>query len=308
MKILRSSEAARGRFRGCAVAIGNCDGVHLAHRTLLDRTREIARRIRGPALLYTFWPHPAKVLAPHLAPPLILTSGQKLEVLRSTRLDAVIVERFDRRFSQMSPEAFFAKVILKRLAARALVVGYDFTFGAGRTGNAQLLADLARTHDIAVEIIQPVLHKGMIVSSSQIRRAVGSGDVAVAARLLGRPFQLSGRVVRGTGTGTRMGIQTANLKTENELIPARGVYATGVTIGAGHRAAVTNIGVRPTFGGTALSIETHIPGWRRSLLGRTLTIDFIARLRDEKKFQTVVALKKQIARDISKARRLRSCR
>lgn len=276
----------------------------MAHQALLQRACEVARRLKKLAVLYTFWPHPAKILSPQLAPPLITTAPQKLIVLKKTGIDAVVVEKFHSTFAKMTPEEFFDKVLLKNLKARALVVGYDFTFGAHRAGNAQLLAELARLHGIEVHIIPPVLLKGVIVSSSQIRRAVQAGSVDLAAQLLGRPFQLTGQVVRGTGTGQKIGVPTANLKYDNELIPGPGVYVTRSCIGKKSYLSVTNIGVRPTFGGESLTIETHIPGWKKNLYGHTLSIDFLARLRKEKRFKSIAALKSQIAKDIRRAKSL----
>ncbi|RMG19101.1 MAG: riboflavin biosynthesis protein RibF [Deltaproteobacteria bacterium] len=294
-------------IQGPAVyAMGTFDGVHLGHRALFDRAIAQARERGAQPLALTFDPHPAKVLAPELAPPLLCTLARRLELMEEAGLAGALVLPFTRALAELSPEAFVAEVLLP---ARALgvVVGYDFTFGRRRTGTPEVLQRLGRAHGFAVEVVPPVtLPGGIVPSSSKIRELVLEGRVEAAATLLGRPFDIDGTVVRGAGRGTKIGIPTANLEVDGELLPAAGVYATRAWLdGARVWPSVTNIGTVPTFNEDEIvRIETHLIDWGgEALYGRRMRVAFAARLRGERRFSGPDALRAQIREDIEVARR-----
>lgn len=305
MKIFSSSLAAR-KFckKGVCLTLGNYDGVHLGHRSILNTLIKEAKQQHLAAVLYTFDPHPVKILAPHLAPPLINTQIQKMELLASCGINAVIVEKFNRRFSNLSPEIFFQKIIRERLNGHYIIVGTDFTFGKKREGNSETLEHLCFKNDIDITIMKPQMAGDTLVSSTVVRKYLLEGDVTHSSRLLGRFFFLDGKVVHGKKRGNKLGIPTANLKTENELIPADGVYATQTEIGKKIYGSVTNIGTNPTFGNRLRSIETHLLGVDRKIYGRNLRLYFLKRLRDEKKFKDPQTLARQIKKDVQQAKRI----
>lgn len=291
--------------RPCAVALGIFDGVHRGHRVLLSRARELAQKDGIESLVYTFHPHPAQALVPTRAPRLIEPIEIRLERFAGMGLDAALLERFSPEFAATPPEKFVSEILFDKLQARHVVVGAGFTFGAGGKGTTALLTDLAKARGVSVHIVDPVLVDGERVSSTQIRDLVSAGDMRKAAALLGRPFTLTGLVMRGRRRGRELGFGTANLSPENELLPDNGVYAAIVNGAIGTFQSVVNVGTVPTFGDQALKIEAHLLGFDgRDLYGATLALDFIERLRNEQKFDNAAALKAQIGRDIDRARQL----
>ncbi|MBI4412169.1 MAG: bifunctional riboflavin kinase/FAD synthetase [Deltaproteobacteria bacterium] len=303
MKVFTSSRAARAFCKkGTALAIGNYDGIHQGHRFILGLLAREAEKRDVPAVVYTFDPHPVRVLAPNVAPPLINTRRQKIGLLGLCGVSATILEKFTPSFSRLSAEDFFQKILVDRLNPCFVIVGYDFTFGLRRQGNIETLERLCFQNRIDVKIVEPVLQKGTLVSSSLIRRYVREGRIAEATRGLARPYFIEGRIIRGKQRG--LGIPTANLKSENELIPREGVYATQTEIGKKKLKSVTNIGFNPTFGNRTLSIETHILGLKKRLVGRQIRLYFIDRIRSEKKFRSPKELVRQIRKDISAAKRI----
>jgi riboflavin kinase / FMN adenylyltransferase len=302
MRILGSSQDFSGET-ACAVAIGIFDGVHRGHRVLLTKARELAARDKIESVVYTFTPHPAQVLVPAKAPPLIEPIEIRLERFAGMGIDVALVERFTAAFAATSPATFVDDILLRRLRARHVVVGAGFTFGAGGKGTTEELDRRLAAHGAALHTVDPVLVEGERVSSTRIRELVRQGQVLRAADLLGRPYTLTGLVVRGRRRGHAIGFGTANLSPENELLPAHGVYAAVATGPIGTFQAVVNIGMTPTFGSDALKIEAHLLDFDgHTLYGTTLAVDFIDRLREERKFDGVDALKAQIGRDIVAAR------
>lgn len=307
MRIFRSVSDAQG-LSGSAVALGNFDGVHLGHQALFA---EAARHGRPVAL--TFDPHPGKVLQPDLAPKLITTRERKLELLAECRLEAVILQPFSLEYARTAPEEFEASV-LDGLGARHLVVGSDFTYGAKRAGTVRSLRDAAQRRGAEVHRVPSVTVDGVVVSSSRVREYILEGRVSAARRLLGRFFDLDGRVVAGVGRGRTIGFPTANVDTDNELRPAPGVYAVRVferpasdsraaaTLPAAGHLGAANIGVKPTFGGTEVTIEVHLIGFTGNLYARPLRVQFLERLRPEQRFASVDELAAQIRRDVEAAR------
>lgn len=288
---------------GPVVTIGNFDGVHHGHRVLLERLIARARALSAPAVVYTFEPSPRVVLAPSQHVARILSWPDKVRLLGQQGVDAVVVERFSRAFAQHPPEWFAKEVLGRRLRAQALVVGYDFRFGRARAGDVEMLGRLLP--EMPVEQVQAVRLDGAVASSSVIRQRVLDGDVAGAARLLGRWHFVRGTVVSGDQRGRHIGFPTANLDSEAELLPARGVYAVQVRIDDGPALpAVANLGLRPTFDGTGLRLEVHLLDWSGDLYGCELRVDFVERIRAEERFADVDALVTRIRSDVATARTL----
>jgi phosphoribosyl 1,2-cyclic phosphate phosphodiesterase len=297
--------AARHSVSGCGstLAIGNFDGIHLGHQAILRAAIAHARQTKAVATALTFDPLPQKVLRPESAPLRVSTIEQRLNCFAEIGLDAAVVLPFTHELAKLSPQEFVDQILVRDLQVRAVFVGENFRFGHKQSGDARLLLEIGAERGFDVGIIPHVVHKGEIVSSTIIRREIACGDVAHAARLLGRPFVLSGKVVPGTGTGRRFTFPTLNLAPEQELLPARGVYVTRARIEGESRTrrSVTNIGVRPTFNGSALSVETHVLEPMGEATPSRIEVHFWKRLREEKKFSGPEELRAQIAQDIASA-------
>lgn len=296
------AEAAQsGQLRGAAVALGNFDGVHKGHRALFDTAAAQAR----PAVL-TFHPHPGKVLQPDLAPKLITLLPRKLELLREAGVAAAVVQPFTLDFARVSAEAF-EKLLFEELGAAHVVVGADFTYGSKRAGTVSTLRDASERARAQVHVVPAVTVEGVVASSSKVREYILEGRVSAARRLLGRPFDLDGTVVPGQGRGRGIGVPTANVDTANELRPAPGVYAVRARVleepsSGPWLSGAANIGVKPTFGGGAVTIEIHVLDFSGDLYGKTLRVEFLERLREERRFASVAELVGQIRRDLEAAR------
>ena len=297
-----SSQLLPFRRKGAAITMGNYDGIHVGHRHILNRLKAEAKKRRLPSVVYTFEPHPVKLLSPDNAPPLINTLSQKIELFKSTGVDAVVIEPFTRDFSHLTPIDFFQKVVVGRLNAKFIAVGYDFTFGAKRHGNRETLEALCPQANINLEIVEPFFKGETLVSSSLVRKRVLEGRVAEVIPMLTRPFFMEGKIVRGEGRGARLGIPTANLAPENELIPTEGVYVTEIHLKGKKYGGATNIGFNPTFGNAKRTVETFIFGLKKNIYGQKARLFFLKRLRGEIKFASKEALVKQIRKDMGKAR------
>ncbi len=305
MEIIRDL-AALARHSYPVTAIGNFDGVHLGHRAILKAAIDHARAAGGTAFALTFDPLPAKVLAPARAPRLILTPDDKLEMLRLSGTDGVIVLDFTRELSRLSPRDFVRDYLRAKIGVREVVVGHSVSFGHNRAGNAAMMVELGREFGFDTEVVGPIKIDGLEVSSTKVREAIAAGDLRGAARLLGRYHFLRGPVVRGRERGRTIGFPTANLASETECIPPDGVYATRVILDDGAYPAITNIGMRPTFSETERSIEAHIFDFTRDLYGTCIKLELVERIRAERKFDSADALKAQIALDLSKVREILS--
>lgn len=307
MDTFRGHTSLSRRLRNAVVAIGNFDGVHRGHAHIFQQARGLAAGLDGESVVLTFDPHPAKVLAPAYAPPLITTLGRKLELIAGEGIDVTVVEPFDRAFAARSPEAFVGEVLADGLGARHVVVGYDFTFGAKRSGTVQLLAQLGPRHGFGVTVVPPISVEGIVCSSTKVREFVLEGRVDGAALVLGRAPEVEGEVVRGDGRGRSIGVPTANLKPLTELMPKNGVYAGwAVRVSDGRRwVAAINVGTNPTFvEGQATRVEAHLIDCDEDLYGQPLRVGFVARLRDEERFTSKDALVAQIHKDIEATRRI----
>jgi len=299
---------------GCpkpVATIGNFDGVHLGHQVLVRDLVARAKAAGGTPTIVTFNPHPLQVLAPDNAPRQIQTLDQKLAVLESLGIKLAVVIPFDLVLARTSAREFAVGMLWERLRLEEIYVGPNFAFGHRREGSFNLLREIGSEKGFFVGRIHQVQFRGSRVSSTAVRQALLSGQVALARRLLDRSFAIEGRIVHGTATGSALRIPTANLSSENGLIPRAGVYVTLMTVDGKRHKAVTNIGVRPTIspaGSPApTTVETHILDFSEDIYGKTATLEFLLRLREERRFPGLEALAAQIRRDIARARRYFSC-
>lgn len=302
--------SATGRWTpaapGCAVAIGNFDGVHVGHAAIVRRLVAAAADRGLPAVAVSFDPHPAALLRPESAPEPLSTPRRRAELLADLGVDAVVVQPVDRRLLALEPEAFYAWLLRGWLGARVLVEGEDFRFGAARRGDVTLLEALGKPDGVVVEIVPPVTVGGAPVSSSRVRRLVAEGAVAEAGALLTAPYRIEGRVVEGAKRGRTLGFPTANLGAVATLVPADGVYAARAWVGDGagpatpYPAAV-HVGPAPSFGVTERAIEVHLIGFTGDLYGQALAVDFLERLRETRRFAGVEELVGQLRADTARA-------
>lgn len=310
MRIVRGSAAVGGSLERPIVTIGNFDGIHLGHQAILRTVTRRAADLHGEAVVYTFDPHPRKVLRPDSAPGLLTTLDQKMELLERAGVDAVVVEPFTLEFAHTDAEVFIRECLHRRIRPVEVYVGYDFHFGRDRAGSMRLLTELGPRLGFSVTIIPEVRVDEGDVNSTRIRRLLADGLPEIAARMLGRPYAVRGRVARGDARGRDLGFPTANLDPESEVLPAPGVYAGHLRLlDDGDPAAetvlpaVTNVGRRPTFKeGTEVLAEAHAIDWSGDLYGRRVEVSFLLRLREERKFPDVEALRRQIAADVDEAR------
>jgi riboflavin kinase / FMN adenylyltransferase len=286
------------------LALGNFDGLHRGHLKIVERVKRGAAEHGGTAMAMTFDPHPPRVVRPDKAPPLLMTKEQRLDALHRAGIQCVAVVRFTHEMSQWDPETFVRVVLVEWLRVAQVWVGANFVFGRGRSGNFSLLRTLGQRYGFRADKIDQVRYKDFVVSSTRIRRLVGEGRVDEAGALMGHPYYIDGTVVQGRGRGRELGFPTANLQTTNELLPPNGVYATTVVIDGIFRAGLTNIGVRPTFGETDTAIETYVMDYSGDLYGKPVRLAFVQRLRDERRFPDVDALRAQIEADRRRAERL----
>jgi riboflavin kinase / FMN adenylyltransferase len=306
MKIYRSLDETPANFGPSALTIGNFDGVHYGHRRILRRLVQLARSRGWKPSVLTFDPHPTRVVAPDRAPRLMTTVERRTELMREEGVEQALILPFTAELAKLSPEQFVHDILVDRLGARAVLVGDNFRFGHRHAGNVAMLAELGRRLGFETEVVPAVACRGRIVSSSGIRGLVESGQVAAAGRLLLRPYAIEGDVVSGRGVGSKQTVPTLNLATGAELIPARGVYVTCTRdLDADRRwNSITNIGYRPTFGASdELTIETFL---LEPLTGETphrIRVEFLRRVREERKFDSPDALRAQILKDVGAAQR-----
>src|ERR1700733_102852 len=306
MAVLRSAAEWSARFRAprrpAVVTIGNFDGCHLGHQTILRDVAERARRSNALAGVLTFFPQPARVRGPAEAPALLETLDQRLAAIDSCGIDAALVLPFDRELASMSAEDFAHRILVDTMAAQAVLVGGNFRFGHGGAGDVKLLVELGKRWRFTAEIVPPVSENGVVISSTAIRAAIRGGRAEDARRMLGRPYALAGEIRTGTGQGRKLVVPTLNLATEQEVLPKNGVYATEATVAGKTYRAATNVGMRPTFDGTRITIESFLFDFDEMLTSGTLEVRFWQRLRDERKFSGPAGLKEQVLKDIERAK------
>jgi riboflavin kinase / FMN adenylyltransferase len=305
MKVVYRLEELPHGFPRPVATIGNFDGIHLGHQKLMRHLKDRAQAVAGTPTVVTFVPHPLQVLAPNNAPRQIQTLPQKLATLQSLGIEMAVVIPFNLSLAKTSARDFAENILWNKLHLYEIYVGPNFAFGHRREGSFSLLKEIGEEKGFVVAKIPQVQFRGSRVSSTAIRQALIAGQVALARRLLGRPFAVEGIVVHGAAKGGSVRIPTANLQTANELIPRRGVYVTMLTADGHRRLGVTNIGVRPTVSAAEASesIETHLPDFEGDLYGKPIVLEFLVRLRDERKFPDLTALVAQIRIDIARARR-----
>lgn len=309
MEIIRSLDEIRIPFEKTVATLGNFDGVHLGHRAIFHSVVERARKECGVSVVCTFDPHPLKLLAPDHAPRLINTREEKERLIAASQVDVLLQIPFDHSVAALPPETFVDEILLRKLGIQHLIVGYDYAFGKGRAGSVGFLREQGKKKGFGVDIFGPVQYDGRVLSSTRVRQCVLRGDMNQARQLLGRHFNLEGKVVHGDQRGTSLGFATANIETEKELLPLGGVYAGKVRIDKTEHDAVINIGHKPTFGQNSLSIEAHILDFKGDLYNDEMRLYFVERLRDEQRFSGSDALIQAIKKDVARARTiLNQCR
>lgn len=306
MQLIEDLDVVKRPFPQAVITIGNFDGVHIGHQSLFKMVRDKAAALKGTAVAMTFDPHPARFLNTNGHPPLITVKEQKIELIAATGMDVLICVPFTRQFANLAPEVFVLDLLMTRLGMSAMVVGRDYSFGRNRTGNLAVLQSLALAHGFEVLVADWVpahtANHGRI-SSTRIRELVMAGAVDEARHLLGRDYQIRGQVTFGRNRGGRLlGFPTANIRLYDELCPQMGVYAITVEYGNQHYQGVANIGYSPTFDDHAFTIEVHILDFSRDIYGQTLRVNFIQRIRGERRFPSVKELAEQIQKDIVQAR------
>jgi riboflavin kinase/FMN adenylyltransferase len=305
MAIMLAVEKLEEPLRNPVLTIGNFDGVHRGHLALFACVKERAKAIGGQSVVMTFEPHPLKIMKPGNGPPLITPTQQKLNLIDAAGIEVIFCLPFTKEFAAVSAEEFVGGILVKKIGVREIVVGYDYAFGYQRQGNIDLLREMGERFGFTVHVVAPISVSDHLVSSTNIRQLVQEGDLELSKKLLGRDYQICGTVVKGKNRGGRLlGCPTANLNVVDELIPKVGVYAVKVLIDDQIYDGVTNIGYNPTFGNGALTVETHILDFTQDIIGQTIRVNFVQRLRDEKTYDSVEALSDQINRDIARAKEL----
>jgi len=302
MEIIHDISAFPQRYRGGAVSIGNFDGVHRGHARIIECLHRLAEKIAGPVVVFTFDPHPVRILRPEQAPPPLTWTNRKAELLSALRVDAMVVYPTDQHILSLGPQEFFQQIVCESLSTRALAEGPNFCFGCDRAGNVETLIELCKDGNIPLQIVEPLLDGGEFISSSRIRKAIHNGHVDEARRLLTQPYRIRGMVTHGAARGAKIGFPTANLDAIDTLIPAEGVYAGRIIREDKTYAAAINVGPNPTFGEHVHKIEVHIVDFSGNLYGEPLEVDFLSRLRDIQPFEDSESLKRQLDLDVRQTR------
>ncbi|PKM79888.1 MAG: riboflavin biosynthesis protein RibF [Firmicutes bacterium HGW-Firmicutes-14] len=294
------------KSKNIVIALGNFDGVHLGHRELIRRTREIAETEKGIPAVFTFDPHPMKVLQPDRYPPMLLSREEKINILSGLGIRLLIITPFSKDISMLSPEAFVNEILVDRLNVRAVIVGYNYNFGYRGEGNVETLRHLTENRGIRTVVVSPVKLHGVEVSSTLIRRLLLEGKVFEAAEYLGyHPFVTS-RVVEGDRRGRELGFPTANMDLPADiLVPANGVYAVRVYLNGSILKAIANIGIKPTFqADRPINLEVHCLGFSGNLYGELIKVEFIKRIRGEQAFSSAGELTRRIRKDMEEAEKI----
>jgi riboflavin kinase/FMN adenylyltransferase len=304
MKLIRKLPEFPESLRGGALTIGNFDGVHRGHAVILGQLKKFAAQLGGASVVFTFDPHPVRILRPEQTPPPLTWTNRKADLLAELGIDVVVAYPTDRQLLELSYVDFFQKIIVEEMGAKAMVEGPNFFFGKGRQGNPQRLKELCEQNKVQLEIVTPLLESDEFISSSRIRNLIKEGDVDLASQLLTNPYRIRGMVTHGAARGSKIGFPTANLDAIDTLVPAMGVYA-GRTFVAGrsHWSAI-HIGPNPTFGEDLPKVESHLLDFEGSIYGETIEIEFISRLRNICQFDGVDQLKAQLNVDIESTRKI----
>lgn len=301
MNILRDLSEVCDRARGGALSIGNFDGVHLGHARIVEQLIQQAHAVGGPAVVFTFDPHPVQLLRPDQCPPPLTWTERKAELLGDLGVDWMVAYPTDQRMLRRTPCDFFQFVVLEQLVARAMVEGPNFFFGHNRAGTIEVLRELTDEAAIPLTVVEPYAMDGQYVSSSRIRQLISRGEVGAARAMLTQPYRIRGMVTHGARRGQKIGFPTANLHAIDTLLPAEGVYAGRARFNGHLLPAAINLGANPTFGESTAKVEVHVVGWDGPLYGQPLEVDFLERLRDIQPFPSPAALKEQLERDVKEA-------
>lgn len=306
MKIIKNIYDLKHPFEKAVVTIGNFDGVHKGHQAILHQVIEKAEAIGGTSVAVTFEPHPIRVLKKNGQPPLITLYEQKTELIAQTGIDVLICILFNEAFSAVSARQFVEDILVRRIGTRAIIIGEDYAFGRNREGNVAFLRECGQAHGfdvIVAQWISDTFHAGERISSTRVREVVMAGNIEEAWHLLGRHYQVSGKVVSGRNRGGRLlGFPTANILLHDELCPKSGVYAVTVACKGSKYKGVANIGYSPTFGDNLFTVEVHILDFNDDIYNEPIRVNFIRRIRDEARFENIEALTRQITKDIATAR------
>lgn len=303
MIILKDFKRLDNRFKDIVITIGNFDGLHIGHKKVIEAVKEDAAARSGTSAVLTFEPHPLKVLRPEREIKLITPFEEKARLIEEAGIDLLLCLTFDSDLAMMEAKDFIRDIIVGRIGVVKVIVGHNYTFGRGRKGNVELLRREGRRYGFTTKVVRNKTLSGKVVSSTGIRELISKRKVYEASLLLGRPYRIQGRVIKGKGRGARfLNIPTANIETEYELIPAEGVYAVQVDLDGLLYGGVMNIGKNPTFGENQLSLEVHILDFSRDILGKKISVYFLKHLRNERRFPDVNSLKEAIIHDIDSAR------
>lgn len=304
MPIIRHLDQLPDAARGGAVAIGNFDGVHLGHLRIVQQLLERARALPGPAVVFTFDPHPVRILRPDECPPPLTWTERKAQLLAQQGVDKIVAYPTDEALLQLSAQEFFDQIVCRALGARAMVEGPNFFFGHNREGNVELLGQLTAAAGITLDVVEPFLLDGLVVSSSLVRRLIAAGEVARAARMLSAPYRIRGMVTHGAGRGVKLGFPTANLEAVDTLLPRLGVYAGRGWLGGNRYPAAINLGPSPTFGEDLIKVEVHLIDYHEAIYGQPLEVEFLDRLRDVVAFDNELQLVDQLEQDVARSREI----
>ena len=301
MKLIRKLDEladACASLKNSAVSIGNFDGVHLGHQKLISRLTAHAKEHGGPSVVFTFDPHPVRLLRPDQAPPPLTWTKRKAALLSALGVDYLVAYPTDQELLQLTPDEFFQQIVLEKLGTAALVEGPNFFFGKDRAGDVKTLQTLCDANKVTLEVVQPTEDDGELISSSRVRSAIADGNIDLARRMLTSPYRVRGMVTHGASRGSKIGFPTANLSAIDTLIPGHGVYAGIAHVDGEAFKAAINIGTNPTFGEDDAKVETHLLDFDRNIYGQAVEVDILTRLRDIQPFPNVEALIAQLHQDI----------
>ncbi|KWT78172.1 bifunctional riboflavin kinase/FAD synthetase [Candidatus Magnetominusculus xianensis] len=305
MEIIRGLENLTKAYHNAIITLGNFDGVHAGHRRILERVKAASQSAGGTSIVITFDPHPVKVVNPQKGLKILTPFDIKAELIGKTGMDVLLCIDFNKEFSSIAPDYFIEEILVKRLQAAHIIVGHNYRFGKGKKGSTEVLRRRAAKFGFKFNVVRNVTSCGNVVSSSSIRHLLTRGDVVEARKLLGRPYFIQSQVITGTGRGkTLLQTPTANLSLPDELVPKAGVYVVRAAVDGVLYDAVANIGNNPTFGGIHTAYEVHLFDYDKYLVGNTIRVYFLKRLRDEKTFPSAEDLKTQIQKDISTAKKI----
>lgn len=301
MEVIKDIKKLKGKIKPPILTLGNFDGVHLGHQRILERVRMRARELDCPSVVYTFEPHPLKVIAPHKSPPLITTFEEKGRLIAQFGIDYLICAHFTKEFASQHPRRFVKEVLVDGLSVKEVWVGHDYAFGSGKKGTVGYLKRLGKEFGFGVHIIPAYKRGGGVVSSSRVRGLIQKGRMKEGTVLLARYYSVTGRVVKGRDRGKGLGFPTANIMANSELLPRKGVYAVFVNLGKKTYPGVANIGISPTFGEGRLTFEVYILGFKSNIYGRGIKVAFVNRIRDEVRFEAPELLVDAIGKDVERA-------